>query len=132
MGTHAYGDRAVRVLLGVYERGLERNPSLSADTLVMECGALVGPERRAQALRVGVPVTIQQPQLHDTAEVEGDFRGPSRSRARFPPATGPTWERITPRALYAALAAPETAENKAQMLHATGIDFVKKELAPGQ
>jgi predicted amidohydrolase YtcJ len=84
VGTHAYGDRAVRVLLDVYERVLERNPGLPAGTLVMEHGGPAGAEQRARAVALGIPVTIQQPMLHDTAEVELGFWGPERVAALFP------------------------------------------------
>ncbi|MFI1766597.1 amidohydrolase [Streptomyces sp. NPDC020800] len=84
VGTHAYGDRAVRVLLDVYERVLERNPGLPAGTLVMEHGGLAGPEQRSRAVALGIPVTIQQPLLHDTAEVEESFWGPERVARLFP------------------------------------------------
>lgn len=84
VGTHAYGDRAVRTLLDVYERVLARNPGLPAGTLVMEHGGLAGPEQQAQAVALGIPVTIQQPLLHDTAEVEESFRGPERVARLFP------------------------------------------------
>jgi len=84
VGTHAYGDRAVRILLDVYERVLARNPGLPAGTLVMEHGGLAGPEQRARAVELGIPVTIQQPLLHDTAEVEEGFWGPERVARLFP------------------------------------------------
>jgi predicted amidohydrolase YtcJ len=84
VGTHAYGDRAVRILLDVYERVLARNPGLPAGTLVMEHGGLAGPEQRARAVELGIPVTIQQPLLHDTAEVEREYWGPERVAALFP------------------------------------------------
>jgi predicted amidohydrolase YtcJ len=84
VGTHAYGDRAVRVLLDVYERVLAENPGLPAGALVMEHGGLAGAEQRARAVRLGIPVTIQQPLLHDTAEVEEEFWGPERVAALFP------------------------------------------------
>ncbi|MFE9423128.1 amidohydrolase [Kitasatospora sp. NPDC006697] len=84
VGTHAYGDRAVRVLLDVYEQVLARNPGLPAGTLVMEHGGLAGPAQRARAAALGIPVTIQQPLLHDTAEVEREFWGPERVAALFP------------------------------------------------
>ncbi|MFF3579395.1 amidohydrolase [Streptomyces mirabilis] len=84
VGTHAYGDRAVRILLDVYERVLSRNPGLPAGTLVMEHGGLAGPEQRARAVELGIPVTIQQPLLHDTAEVEEGFWGPERVARLFP------------------------------------------------
>jgi predicted amidohydrolase YtcJ len=84
VGIHAYGDRAVRTLLDVYERVLARNPGLPAGTLVMEHGGLAGPEQRARAVELGIPVTIQQPLLHDTAEVEEGFWGPERVARLFP------------------------------------------------
>ncbi|XUL93004.1 amidohydrolase [Streptomyces galilaeus] len=84
VGTHAYGDRAVRTLLDVYERVLARNPGLPAGTLVMEHGGLAGPEQRARAVELGIPVTIQQPLLHDTAEVEEGLWGPERVARLFP------------------------------------------------
>jgi predicted amidohydrolase YtcJ len=84
VGTHAYGDRAVRVLLDVYECVLTRNPGLPNGTLVMEHGGLAGPEQRARAVALGIPVTIQQPLLHDTAEVEEGFWGPERVARLFP------------------------------------------------
>ncbi|MFD5841007.1 amidohydrolase [Streptomyces chartreusis] len=84
VGTHAYGDRAVRTLLDVYERVLERNPGLPVGTLVMEHGGLAGPEQQARTVELGIPVTIQQPLLHDTAEVEEGFWGPERVARLFP------------------------------------------------
>jgi len=84
VGTHAYGDRAVRVLLDVYERVLRNNPGLPEGMLVMEHGGLAGPEQRARAVRMGIPVTIQQPLAHDTAHVEQGFWGPERVAALFP------------------------------------------------
>ena len=80
VGTHAYGDRAVRVLLDIYEQVLNRNPGLPAGTLVMEHGGLAGARQRARAVALGIPVTIQQPLLHDTAEVEVGILGPGTSR----------------------------------------------------
>jgi predicted amidohydrolase YtcJ len=84
VGTHAYGDRAVRVLLDVYEQVLRNHPGLPSGTLVMEHGGLAGPEQRARAVTLGIPVTIQQPLLHDTAEVETGFWGPERVARLFP------------------------------------------------
>jgi predicted amidohydrolase YtcJ len=84
VGTHAYGDRAVRVLLDIYEQVLSRNPGLPRDTLVMEHGGLAGAGQRARAVALGVPVTIQQPLLHDTAEVEVGYWGPDRVADLFP------------------------------------------------
>jgi len=52
-GPHAYGERAVRILLDVYERVLQRNPCLPAGTLVMEARGLAGPEQRARGVVLG-------------------------------------------------------------------------------
>lgn len=84
VGTHAYGDRAVRVLLDVYERVLRENPGLPAGSLVMEHAGLAGAEQQARAVALGIPVTIQQPMHHDTAEVEREFWGPERVAEIFP------------------------------------------------
>ena len=50
----------------------------------MEHGGLASAEQRARAVKLGIPVTIQQPLLHDTAEVEEEFWGPERVAALFP------------------------------------------------
>ncbi|HEY4453458.1 MAG TPA: amidohydrolase [Pseudonocardiaceae bacterium] len=84
VGTHAYGDRAVRTLLDVYERVLDDNPGLPSGSLVIEHGGLARPEQRARAVALGIPVTIQQPLLHDTAEVEQTYWGPERVAELFP------------------------------------------------
>src|SRR3984957_8032971 len=88
VGTHAYGDRAVRILLDVYERVLAGNPGLPPGTLVMEHAGLAGPAQRARAVALGVPVTVQHPLLHDTAEVETGYWGPARVGGAFPAAGG--------------------------------------------
>jgi hypothetical protein len=84
VGTHAYGDRAVRVLLDVYQRVLDRVPGLPAGSLVLEHGGLAGAEQRARAVALGIPVTVQQPLLHDTAEVGIGFWGAERVGHLFP------------------------------------------------
>ncbi|QUQ63983.1 amidohydrolase [Kutzneria sp. CA-103260] len=84
VGTHAYGDRAVRVLLDVYEQVLADNLGLPANSLVMEHGGLASPKQQTRAVALGIPVTIQQPLLHDTAEVEREYWGPERVAALFP------------------------------------------------
>jgi predicted amidohydrolase YtcJ len=47
IGTIAYGDRAVRRLLDVYEELLRRYPHLPKGTLVMELGGLATPDQQA-------------------------------------------------------------------------------------
>ena len=84
VGTHAFGDRAVRILLDIYENVLERNPALPPHSLVIEHGGLAGPEQRARAIALGIPVTIQQPLMHDTAEVGISHWGQERVENLFP------------------------------------------------
>ncbi|MFI0714949.1 amidohydrolase [Streptomyces inhibens] len=84
VGTHAYGDRGVRKLLDAYQQVLDRNPGLPDGMLVMEHGGLADAEQRARAVALGIPVTVQQPLLHDTAEVEDGFWGPERVNNLFP------------------------------------------------
>lgn len=84
VGTHAFGDRAVRVLLDVYERVLARNPGLPPRSLVIEHGGLAPAGQRARAVALGVPVTVQQPLLHDTAEVAAGHWGAERVAGLFP------------------------------------------------
>ncbi|KAJ5214413.1 amidohydrolase 3 [Penicillium cf. viridicatum] len=84
IGTHAYGDRAIRTLLDVYERLLQRHPGLPPGTLVMEHGGLATPELRARATALGIPVTIQHPLLHDIAGIQEVYWGHNRVCDIFP------------------------------------------------
>ena len=67
MGVHAWGDRAVRVVLDIYERVLAEVPGLHRGSLVLEHGGLARPAQRARAIRMGIPVTVQHPLLYDLA-----------------------------------------------------------------
>ncbi|KAB8227672.1 amidohydrolase [Aspergillus alliaceus] len=84
IGTHAYGDRAIRTLLDVYERVLKRHPNLAPGTLVMEHGGLATPALRERAVSLGIPVTIQHPLLHDVAGIQEVYWGPQRVSHVFP------------------------------------------------
>ncbi|WP_395369139.1 amidohydrolase [Streptomyces tubercidicus] len=84
VGVHAYGDRGVRTLLDAYQQVLECNPGLPANMLVMEHGGLADATQRERAVALGIPVTVQHPLLHDTAEVEDGFWGPERVNRLFP------------------------------------------------
>ena len=84
VGTHAFGDRAVRLVLDIYEHVLTKFPWLPPGSLVLEHAALAGSEQRARAVALGVPITIQQPLHHDTAEVELGFWGAQRVADLFP------------------------------------------------
>jgi predicted amidohydrolase YtcJ len=67
VGVHAWGDRAVHTLLNVYERVLRDNPNVPNGALVLEHGGLSPANERARAIKMGIPVTVQQPLLHDLA-----------------------------------------------------------------
>ena len=84
VGVHAYGDRAVRLLIDVYERVLQRTPWVPPRSMVIEHGGLASAKQRARAVSLGLPVTIQQPLLHDTAHVELGYWGPDRVSHLFP------------------------------------------------
>ncbi|QPC78004.1 hypothetical protein HYE68_008756 [Fusarium pseudograminearum] len=84
IGTHAVGDRAVRVLLDVYERLLRMYPELPPGSLVMEHGGLATAEQRARAVRLGIPVTVQHPLLHDAAGIQSEYLGKERESHLFP------------------------------------------------
>ncbi|KAH7006772.1 amidohydrolase 3 [Ilyonectria destructans] len=84
IGTHAYGDRAIETLLGVYERLQQRHPHLAPGTLVMEHGGLADPDIQARTVAMGIPVTIQLPLLHDVAAVQALYIGEERTARVFP------------------------------------------------
>lgn len=84
VGTHAFGDRAVRLVLDIYENVLSKYPRLPPRSLVIEHAALASAEQRARAVALGIPITIQQPLHHDTAEVELGFWGAQRVADLFP------------------------------------------------
>ncbi|MER5867245.1 amidohydrolase [Kitasatospora sp. NPDC002040] len=84
VGIHAYGDRGVRTLLDLYERVQQRIPGLPYGTLVMEHGGLADHEQRVRAAHLGIPVTIQQPLLHDVAAIQTEYWGRERVAALFP------------------------------------------------
>ena len=84
IGTHAYGDRASRILLDVYEQLLKRHPNLPKGSLVMEHGALATAEQRKRAITLGIPVTVQLPFLHDVAGIQEVYWGQERVSRTFP------------------------------------------------
>jgi predicted amidohydrolase YtcJ len=84
VGTHAIGDRAVRLLLDVYERVLTAHPGTPPGTLAIEHAFLANPEQRARAVRLGVAVTFQHPLLYALADSLDHFWGPARTRAIMP------------------------------------------------
>jgi predicted amidohydrolase YtcJ len=84
VGVHAWGDRAVRTLLDVYERVLKEQPSVPKGALVLEHGGLSPAKERARAIKMGIPVTVQHPLLHDLAFGLIAGLGPKRTADIFP------------------------------------------------
>jgi predicted amidohydrolase YtcJ len=84
VGTHAWGDRAVRTLLDVYQRVLAENPGLLPGSLVLEHGGLPHADQRARAIKMGIPVTVQHPLLHDLAFGLIQSWGTKRTSEVFP------------------------------------------------
>jgi predicted amidohydrolase YtcJ len=84
VGTHAVGDRAVRVVLDAYERVVAARPELAPDTLALEHAFLADETQRARAVRLGVHVTVQPPLLYALAAQSIVFWGPERTRAILP------------------------------------------------
>jgi predicted amidohydrolase YtcJ len=84
VGAHAIGDRAVRVLLDVYEHVLTGNPATPPGRLAIEHAFLANAEQRARAIRLGVAVTVQHPLLYALADSLDHFWGPARTREIMP------------------------------------------------
>ncbi|KAM0227286.1 hypothetical protein ACHAPO_011641 [Fusarium lateritium] len=84
IGTHAFGDRAVRVLLDVYQSIMKRCPDIPSGSLVIEHGGLAHSDQRARAIRLGIPVTVQHPLLHDAAGIQSQYIGEERESHLFP------------------------------------------------
>jgi len=84
IGTHCVGDRATRAVLDVYERVLAANPDLPPGTLVLEHAILANAEQRARAIRLRIPVTVQQPLLYAQGAAMLKLWGPERAQAAMP------------------------------------------------
>lgn len=84
VGTHAFGDRAVNVLLDAIGTVLDREGPLPKDMLVIEHGGMISPERIAQAARLGVHITAQQALVTGLAEPFVESFGVRRVGDMFP------------------------------------------------
>ncbi|HEX3488363.1 MAG TPA: amidohydrolase [Streptosporangiaceae bacterium] len=83
VGTHAMGDRAVALLLGAIGDATELAGPLPAGMLVVEHGGLVG-DYIAQAVGLGVHITVQQALLAGLGPAFLGAWGPDRTAALFP------------------------------------------------
>jgi len=84
VGIHAWGDRAVRTVLDVYEKVLHDVGNVPMGNLVLEHGGLALPEQRARAIKLGIPVTVQHPLLHELAPLILENWGRARTEQIFP------------------------------------------------
>lgn len=79
IGTHAVGDRAVSVVLDVYERVVHEAGPLPPATLVVEHALVAEPARQARAVRLGVGVTVQHTLLWNLGSEMLTTWGPQRT-----------------------------------------------------
>jgi len=79
VATHAAGDRAVRVLLDVYEAVLAEVGAVPPWTLVIEHALLSDAAQRARAVRAGVGVTVQHALLWNMGSEMLQTWGPERT-----------------------------------------------------
>lgn len=84
VGVHAYGDRAVETILGIFEHTRARHPALPVGDLVIEHAGISNAVQRQRAASLGIAVTIQHPLLHDTAHVQETHWGAERVDNLFP------------------------------------------------
>jgi hypothetical protein len=84
VGTHAFGDRAVNVLLDAISMVIDREGPLPKDMLVVEHGGMISPERIAKAARLGVHITAQQALVAGLAEPFVESFGTRRVGDMFP------------------------------------------------
>jgi predicted amidohydrolase YtcJ len=84
IATHAAGDRALRVVLDVYDQVLADIEDLASDTLVVEHALLAPPEQRARAIRMGIPITVQHALLWNMAAEMLTTWGPARTASVNP------------------------------------------------
>ena len=82
-GTHAFGDRAVALVLGAIRDAYEQAGPVPAGTLVVEHGGLIG-DHIADAVELGVHITVQQGLLEGLGAALLGAWGAERTAALFP------------------------------------------------
>jgi len=82
-GTHAFGDRAVALVLGAIREAYGRSGPVPAGTLVVEHGGLIG-DHIADAVDLGVHITVQQGLLAGLGAALLAAWGAERTAALFP------------------------------------------------
>ncbi|WP_327586194.1 amidohydrolase [Nonomuraea sp. NBC_00507] len=84
VGTHAFGDRAVGVLLDAVREVMDRVGPVPPGMLVVEHGGLITPDRIADATALGVHITVQQALLSSLAHPLIAAWGTQRTAELFP------------------------------------------------
>ncbi|MFI9272984.1 amidohydrolase [Kitasatospora sp. NPDC052896] len=84
VGTHAFGDRAIAVLLAAVREVVERTGPIPPGLLVIEHAGLIGAELIGEAVRLGLHLTVQQALLDGLAEPLTAAWGAERTAGLFP------------------------------------------------
>jgi hypothetical protein len=84
VGTHAFGDRAIGVLLDAIRAVADLEGPLRPDALVVEHGGLISADQIAEAAALGVHITVQHPLLAGLAGPLVEAWGQERAAALFP------------------------------------------------
>jgi predicted amidohydrolase YtcJ len=82
-GTHAFGDRAVALVLGAIRETQKLASPVAAGTLVVEHGGLIG-DHISDAVDLGVHITVQQGLLDGLGGALLNAWGAERTAALFP------------------------------------------------
>ena len=92
-GTHAFGDRAVALVLSAIRGAHEQAGPVPAGTLVVEHGGLIG-DHISDAVDLGVHITVQQGLLEGLGAALMSAWGAERTAALFP------WQRAHRRRVH--------------------------------
>ncbi|MFK4272745.1 amidohydrolase [Streptomyces milbemycinicus] len=84
VGTHAFGDRAIALLLDAIREVTDKEGPIPPGMLVVEHGGLITPDRIADATALGVHITVQQALLTGLAPALVAAWGQQRTASLFP------------------------------------------------
>lgn len=84
VGIHAFGDRAIALLLDAIRSVADRTGPIPPGTVVIEHGGLISNERIADAAALGVHITVQQALLDGLAQPLLVAWGADRAAELFP------------------------------------------------
>ncbi|MFG1791158.1 amidohydrolase [Nocardia sp. NPDC049149] len=84
VGAHAFGDRAVGLIVDLARELTERHGPIPPGLLVIEHGGLIGAERIAEATSLGIHITVQQALITGLGPALLNAWGTERTAALFP------------------------------------------------